>query len=77
MDASTFPAAGCCRRPVLLCPVIEQIPSALRPEPYCLLQIKLEEMGVDFKSKPGERTGMQVLPIGPTAHQVNETRPDT
>jgi hypothetical protein len=34
------------------------------------LQTKLEEMGVDFKSKPGERTGMQVLPIGPTAHQV-------
>jgi salicylate hydroxylase len=30
---------------------------------------KLEEMGVDFKTKPGERTGMQVLPIGPTAHQ--------
>ena len=37
----------------------------------CLLQTKLEEMGVHFDPKPaGERTGMQVLPIGPTAHQV-------
>jgi hypothetical protein len=68
VDASTF--AGYCRRPLLLCAVVEQIPNALRPKPYCLLQTKLEEMGVDFQSKPGERTGMQVLPIGPTAHQV-------
>ena len=44
--------------------------SALNPRSCCLSQTKLEEMGVDFKSKPGERTGMQVLPIGPTAHQV-------
>jgi hypothetical protein len=48
------------------------MPSILNSKPSCcLLQGKLEEMGVDFKSKPtGERTGMQALPGDATAHQV-------